>query len=333
MNLDDLDLYRRIDPSGVGAQIAALPDRLETAWQKGLNADLPNWIGIERVLLLDDGAPGGVAHLLEGIAASVCSLPLTRLPAAGSLPGWASGPGTLAIALADGPAAAAARESNSRVIAIQPDDAPSADSPQFTYPAQPFGHSSAAEQFGLGLAALQRLDLLPGLNGTISGASAAMRRRAGEFAPHIPAVHNPAKRTAGQMVGRWVVMIGADYLEPAACYWKNAIHQYAKALASAESLDAAAASTLQGVLHPPKLWTAALTVFLRAGVGERGRRTRLNRVRKAFMLQGVATDLVDAWGEAPLERLWTLLFFGEYTAYYLAAAYQIDPAIRIPAIQ
>jgi glucose/mannose-6-phosphate isomerase len=36
-------------------------------------------------------------------------------------------------------------------------------------------------------------------------------------------------------------------------------------------------------------------------------------------------DAVDAQGVSLLAHLWTLIIFGDYTAYYLAMAYGVDP--------
>jgi glucose/mannose-6-phosphate isomerase len=50
------------------------------------------------------------------------------------------------------------------------------------------------------------------------------------------------------------------------------------------------------------------------------------------MLEGLNTDFIDAQGPNPLAHQWTALHFGDYTAYYLAMAYGIDPT-AIPTIE
>ena len=37
------------------------------------------------------------------------------------------------------------------------------------------------------------------------------------------------------------------------------------------------------------------------------------------------TDIIDARGDSPLAHIWTTLHFGDYTAYYLAMTYGVDP--------
>ena len=43
------------------------------------------------------------------------------------------------------------------------------------------------------------------------------------------------------------------------------------------------------------------------------------------MLEGLNTDFIDAAGDTRLAHQWTALHFGDYTAYYLAMAYEVDP--------
>jgi glucose/mannose-6-phosphate isomerase len=43
------------------------------------------------------------------------------------------------------------------------------------------------------------------------------------------------------------------------------------------------------------------------------------------MLEGLGTDFIDAQGTAPLAHQWTCLHLGDYVAYYLAMAYEVDP--------
>jgi glucose/mannose-6-phosphate isomerase len=51
-----------------------------------------------------------------------------------------------------------------------------------------------------------------------------------------------------------------------------------------------------------------------------------------LMLDGLGTDFIDAQGATPLENLWTALHLGDYTAYYLAMLYEVDPT-PIAALQ
>ena len=43
-------------------------------------------------------------------------------------------------------------------------------------------------------------------------------------------------------------------------------------------------------------------------------------------------DFVDVQGDSRLAQMWTMLHFGDYLAYYLAMAYQVDPT-QVAAIE
>jgi glucose/mannose-6-phosphate isomerase len=68
-----------------------------------------------------------------------------------------------------------------------------------------------------------------------------------------------------------------------------------------------------------------VVLFLRVPSDTSRNQTRINLTKKAFMLQGLGTDFIDAPGNNPLAHLWCCLNFGDYVAYYLAMSYEVDP--------
>jgi len=74
-----------------------------------------------------------------------------------------------------------------------------------------------------------------------------------------------------------------------------------------------------------------MALFLRAPAYHPRNLLRTNLTKTAFMVEGVNTDFIDAQGDDPLAQQWTVLHLGDYTAYYLAMAYGIDPT-AIPTI-
>ena len=68
-------------------------------------------------------------------------------------------------------------------------------------------------------------------------------------------------------------------------------------------------------------------LFLRAPSDHPRNRLRSDLTRKTFMLEGLGTDFIDAQGKTPMAQLWTCLHFGDYMAYYLAMAYEVNPTL------
>jgi len=155
---------------------------------------------------------------------------------------------------------------------------------------------------------------------------AAMKTSQANLRAEIPTAKNPAKRYAGQLVGRWATIFGAGLLAPVARRFKTQINEIAKAPANFEFIPEADHNALAGIAHPAEVLSSrTLNLFLRAPSDHPRNRLRLDLTKQAYMLEGLNTDFLDAHGDTPLAHMWTLILFGDYMAYYLALAYGVDP--------
>jgi glucose/mannose-6-phosphate isomerase len=194
----------------------------------------------------------------------------------------------------------------------------------FDHAGQP--RAAVGFSFGLLLAMFQRLGFIPDQKDAMEDALASMKRSQQHLRADIPAVRNPAKRYAGQLMGRWVTIMGSGLLTTVARRWKGQISEVAKAGANFEFLPEADHNTLAGTMNPEEVLNPhTMTLFLRAPSDHPRNRLRSDLTRKAFMLEGMNTDYIDARGDTPLAHMWTLILFGDYMAYYLAMGYGVDP--------
>jgi glucose/mannose-6-phosphate isomerase len=195
---------------------------------------------------------------------------------------------------------------------------------KFSHNGQP--RAAVGFSFGLLLALLTRLNFIPDPSQELSEAIAAMKKSQAHLRADVPAAKNPAKRYAGQLVGRWVTVMGAGILAPVARRWKGQINEVAKAGSNFEFLPEADHNTLAGTLNPnATLNMHTMTLFLRSPSDHPRNRLRSDLTREIFMLEGLNTDAIDARGDSPLAHVWTLILFGDYMTYYLAMAYGVDP--------
>jgi glucose/mannose-6-phosphate isomerase len=200
----------------------------------------------------------------------------------------------------------------------------------FDHAGQP--RAAVGFSFGLLLAMFQRLGIIPDQKSAVDDALVSMRKSQEHLKADVPAANNPAKRYAGQLMGRWVTVMGSGLLTTVARRWKGQINEVAKAGANFEFLPEANHNTLAGTINPHETLNAhTMTLFLRAPSDHPRNHLRLDLTRNAFMLEGMNTDLVDARGETPLAHIWTLILFGDYMSYYLAMGYGVDPT-PIPAL-
>lgn len=336
MNLDDIKSFDQLDPENMLAHIDGLPDQLEAAWKIGAEMDLPDHVGIRRVLITGMGGSAIGADLVAAFAEPVLRVPVFVYRDY-ELPGWAVGQDTLVIASSHSGNTEetltnfrTALERGCRCMAVTTGGTLESEAQQAGVPVWRFEHrgqprSAVGYSFGLLLSLLARLDLIPDPSPELTSAVAAMRNQQELIRAQVPVAQNPAKRMAGQLIGRHVAVFGADLLAPVARRWKGQISEVAKAWAQFEFLPEADHNTLAGSLFPEEILSRTIALFLRAGLNHPRNLLRVNLTKEALMLEGINADFIDASGDTRLAQQWTCLHFGDYTAYYLAMAYGVDP--------
>lgn len=336
MNLDDNQAFSEIDEQNMLDQINVLPDQLLSAWELGQSLDLPDWSGIDRVLIAGLGGSAIGADLLAAYVEPEFPLPIT-VHRDYDLPGWARGENTLVIASSHSgnteetlSSFEAALSNGCRCLAVTTGGQLSERAKEehvglwvFEHKGQP--RAAVGYSFGLLLSAFARLGLIPEQTTQIENAVAAMRHQQQNLGVQTPAALNPAKRMAGQLVGRWVTVIGSGIMAPVARRWKGQINELAKAWAYFDQMPENNHNTVVGITNPEEIFGRSMVLFLRAHSCHPRNLLRIDITKRIFMLEGLNTDFIDAQGETPLEHLWTTLHFGDYTAYYLAMAYGVDP--------
>ena len=337
MNLDDPDLFRKIDTQNMLAQIDALPDQFQQAWDLGQSLPLPALTGIRNIVISAMGDSAMAAELVAAAVFSSLHLPVTIQRAYG-LPAFAGGAQTLVVCISFSggteetlDAFETALKNDCRIMVISTGGeltkrALAKNIPVWNYPRQGKGNAGIAYPFALLLSLLARLGLIPDPAADIAESVAAMKKSQEHVRVDVPAAQNPAKRYAGQLVGRWVTFVGTEPLAPVARRWKTQVNQLAKAGANFEVIPEANHNALNATLNPgPTLNAHTMTLFLRAPCDHPRNRLRSDLMRQAFMLEGLNTDVIDARGTSVIANLWTLVLFGDYMAYYLAMAYGADP--------
>jgi len=337
MNLDDLDYFKRIDTKNILAEIDNLPDQLGFAYQLGLKLDLPDWKDVRQVVLAGMGGSAIGGDLLAGYCASLCPIPVT-VHRDYDLPLSARNAQTLAICIShsgDTEETLSSFESASKagcyIVALGTGGELAKRAEANGIPCWIFDHggqprSAVGFTFGLTLAMFERLGLVPVQKEAVEDAIASMKRSQKHLLAEVPTARNPAKRYAGQLMGRWVTFMASGILTAVARRWKEQINKLAKAGANVEELPQADHNTLAGTVNPQQTLNAhTMTLFLRAPSDHPRNRLRSDLTRQAFMLEGMNTDYIDARGNTPLAHIWTSILFGDYMAYYLAMGYGVDP--------
>ncbi len=342
MNLDHWEGFKEKDPGNMLAEIDLLPEQLEKAW--GLGQDMPTQEcnGISNIVLAGMGGSAIGADLLQAYAFSQIPIPITvwrnyNMPVSvgkESLVITSSHSGNTEETLS---AFDQALKAEAKLIAITTggelaERARAAGVPlwQFEHAGQP--RAAVGFSFGLLLAAISQMGWLQDPTEEVEDAVASMRDQQATLSAEVPVSQNAAKRVAGQLVGRWPTIIGADFLYPVARRWRTQISEIAKAVAQFEELPEADHNLVAGVPNPEELIPKMMVIFLKASHYHERNQLRTDVTREVLMVEGFNTDIFQAQGKSRLAQQWTTLHFGDYVSYYLAMSYGVDPT-PVPAIE
>lgn len=342
MNLDDLGYMQSLDSQNFLQDIDTLPDQVAQAWSLAQSYQLPaEWRDVRHIVITGMGGSAIGGSLVQALAAPECPVPISvvrdyRLPAV-------NGPDTLVIGSSHSgnteetlSAVQAALERGARVLVITRGGKLGALVEQRGLPVWRFEHTGQPRaavgfSFMLVLGALVKLGLVADRSAEVAEAVTAMRGQQRQLRANVPVVQNPAKRMAGQLMDRYAALFGADHMAPVARRWKGQINEVSKAWASFDELPEMDHNTVVGTLHPESLVSKFMMLFLRSAHDHPRNRLRAEVTREIFMTAGFNTDTIEGMGGSPLAHMLTALHFGDYTAFYLAVCYGVDPS-PIPQI-
>lgn len=342
MNLDDLEQFRRTDPAGMLGHIDRLPDQIEAAWDLGQRLEArDSFARAETIVICGMGGSAIGGSLLAALAAPECRAPIV-VHRDYELPAFVTGQKCLVIG------SSFSGNTEETLVAFEAADARGAqllaitrggrlaelarrsNAPAWTfdYEAQP--RAGVGYGFMLPLALLCRLGFLPDKSPDVAEAVGVMREQQRTIQAEVPVVRNPAKRMAGQLMDRIVAIFGSGYLAPVARRWKGQISENAKAWGQFEELPELDHNSVAGTSHPEALIGKFMVLFLRGASDSPRNAARHAATKELYLTQGFNTDLIEARGRLPLAQMLSCLHFGDYTSYYLAMAYGVDPTTIEP---
>jgi len=336
MNLNNFKDFLKLDSQNMLGEMNSLPEQLLTAWQEAEAFPLGDFSPVRQVIVAGMGGSAIGADLLKAYIAPLSAVSIDVHRDYG-LPAWAEGPETLVIVSSHSgnteetlSAMGAALERGCSLLAISTGGKISELAKEngtdlwiFQHKGQP--RAAVGYSFCLLLNVFTRLGFIMDPTEELNDAVAEMKKQRELFSIEIPDHHNPAKRLAGQLVDRWVSVFGADLLAPAARRWKGQISEIAKAWGQYEDLPEADHNTLAGVVNPESVLVKTMALFLQADSNHPRNQRRIELTKKNFMVEGISTDLIQAVGKSRLAQMWSIIQFGDYTAYFLAMAYGVDP--------
>lgn len=336
MNLDDFDQFKKIDPDGMLGEIQGLPDQLALAWKIADKLPLPQAEVFSNVIIAGMGGSAIGADLLASYAAPLCSVPISVVRGY-HLPKWVRGKKNLVVCSSHSgnteeilSVFEEAIANQCTVMSISTGGQLLKSAAEKNLVGWKFDHigqprSAVGFSFGMLLNLFSRLRLLDDQTSVVESTIQVMSDYIKKIDADVPVSQNIAKRIAGQAINRYLVILGAEHLEPIARRWKTQINELAKYWAQFEFLPEADHNTLAGLVFPEENLQNTYALFLDSENYHPRNHKRVEITFSEFMLAGLCTDKVKIPDSSTLSEIWKMLVLGDFVSYYLAMAYQIDP--------
>ncbi len=174
------------------------------------------------------------------------------------------------------------------------------------------------------LVAASKLDLIPELN--LATLIEVLKKCANEWRLEVPFEQNPSKQLAEKLAGNLGLIYGlGSWQGVAATRWKGQINENAKSMAFYATFPELNHNEILG-------WVGAksqgvqkwVTVILEDGTESIKLKTRA-KVTSELIHERTDVHRVKAHGTALLEKILSLIYFGDFVSLYLAFLNNVDP--------
>jgi len=336
IDLDDLEVYRRLDPAGMRERIRELPQQCLSAWEKTLKSKLPkSYSNVNKVVILGMGGSAIGGDLLNSLASlesktpiSVCrdyNLPHFTDAKTLVIASSYSGMTEETLSAFEQALATAAKKLVITTGGKLKEIAELNKIPVLTidYKAPP--RAALAHSFLPLVGICQKISIISDKSKDVAEMAQVLRDLQTKIDEKSPLQGNPAKQLASKLYGHLAVVYGAGFVSAAAQRWKTQINENSKAWAFYEIFPELNHNAVVGYEFPTDLAQKLFVVFLRSPVLHP--RTLIRYKLTAEMLSNakVSYEMIEARGESALSQMMSLVFFGDWVSYYLALLNETDP--------
>jgi len=336
INLDDPKLYEERDPQRMRDRIAELPVHCADAWRLVQEFSLPeSYRQVQSVAVLGMGGSAIGGALAAALVADECPVPILSIGGY-DLPACV-GPETLVVGSSYSgkteetlSAFGQALERGCRLVVIATGGNLATIAEEKGIPLLRFS-PCLAPRVAIGyslillLGTLWRAGLIRDPGDDLDEAMAVLEDWQRELRPETPTVRNPAKRLAGQLIGRLPVVYGAGFLAPVARRWKTQFNENAKQWAVWEEMPELNHNAVVGYGIPAGVRDQVYVMMLRSSLDHPRVQARWQVTRELLLQEGIAPDEIWARGNSRLSQMLSLVHFGDYVSLYLAMLNGADP--------
>ena len=136
---------------------------------------------------------------------------------------------------------------------------------------------------------------------------------------------------ANKFYRRFPIVYVPEDMKSVAMRWQAQINENAKQLVHTHTLPEMNHNEINGILHPQDVISRSWVVFLRDSHTHERIKKRIEITRKIIEENVMGTDVLESKGETRMQRIFYLIWMGDFVSYYLALFNREDP-IEIPRI-
>jgi glucose/mannose-6-phosphate isomerase len=337
LNLDSVEIYKKLDPFNMLGQLTGLPQQCLNAWQKSSNFKLPHeYAEIDKVVVLGMGGSAIGGDLIRSLASSA-GKPVIFVNREYDLPAFVDSK-TLVIASSysgntEETLSAfnqALKTDCKKLVATTGGElkkiAEAAGVPVFIIDHVAPPRAALGYSFMPLIAFLHNLGFLKGMPVDVSSMVKNLETMLEILKETVPSKSNPAKQLAQTLYGKVAVIYGAGILTEVARRWKTQINENSKAWAFYETLPELNHNAVVGYQFPSELASKLFVVFLSCPSIHPRTKVRYQVTGELLKQSNINYQVVDSQGEGALNQMMSLIFLGDWVSYYLSFLYQTDPS-------
>lgn len=137
---------------------------------------------------------------------------------------------------------------------------------------------------------------------------------------------NPAKAVAEKIAGRFPVIYSAqDHFDAVATRWRGQLAENAKTLSSTHVFPEMNHNEIMGWQYPREAVRRSAVIMLRDAGDHPRVAKRMDITKRMLRKDGIRVIQVRSEGKGLLERIFSLIYTGDFVSAYLAALNKVDP--------
>jgi glucose/mannose-6-phosphate isomerase len=336
VDLDDVQIHKRLDPANMLEHLHGLPRQCHTAWHKAKDFNLPqDYATIDKVVVLGMGGSAIGGSLLRNFVSRLAK-PIIFVNRDYDLPALIDDK-TLVIASSYSgnteetlSAFSQALKGRCKRLAITSGGelktlAQNAKVPVFIidYSSQP--RAALGYSFMPLIAFLQKLGFLEDKTFDVEAMTQGLEKLLGEVKETVPTSSNRAKQLAAKLQDKIAVIYGAGILSAAARRWKTQINENSKAWAFHETFPELNHNAVVGYQFPPELASKVYVILLRSPSLHPRILIRYRVTSELLKQKDISHEIIDSQGKEELSQMMSLIYLGDWVSYYLAILHETDP--------